>query len=387
MRPQSRRDDRNFTLGSAVPAGLVRRCGEPSAQALGYYRPFLRDCAEVMPSGRKLGWFFALFTLALLTGCRTTPAPSLARFEFSEPHMGTVWRITLFAPDAATASHAVRAAFARVHTLDTIFTDYDPDSELLRLCAQRPGTAVPVSAELFDILQKSERLSSQTEGAFDVTVGPMVQLWRRARRQRELPAPEKITAARAAVGFDQVRLDARRRTVTLLAPGMRLDLGGIAKGYAADEALRVLRGNGISRALVAASGDLALGDAPPGLPGWRVEIALPAGTGTNHLRALTLKNCGISTSGDAEQYVELHGVRYSHLVDPRTGVGLTNRLQVTVLAECATRSDALTKTICVLGPARGLPIIERDARLAALVVTAGGTNTTVLQSRRFPTVK
>ena len=328
-----------------------------------------------------------VMALAAPAGCRTAPTPKPGRYEFTEPHMGTLWRITLFAPDAAAASNSVRAAFARVHTLDTIFTDYDPNSELLRLCARPHGTAVPVSGELFDILQKSEALSRQTEGAFDVTVGPMVQLWRRARRQRELPAPEKIATTRAVVGFEKIRLDAPRRTVTLLAPGMRLDLGGIAKGYAADEALRVLRRQGISRALVAASGDLAIGDAPPGQPGWRVEIALPATSGTNHSFILSLKNCGISTSGDAEQFVELNGVRYSHIVDPRTGVGLTNRLQVTVLADCATRSDALTKTICVLGPARGLPVIERDARLAALVVTAADTNAAVLQSRRFPSGK
>lgn len=320
-------------------------------------------------------------------GCRTPPAPVLTRFEATEPHMGTLWHITLHAPDPTAASNAVHTAFARVHTLDTIFTDYNPESELLRLCAQPHGTPVPVSRELFDILQKAEALSRQTGGAFDVTVGPMVQLWRRARRQHELPAPEKIAAARAAVGFEKIKLDAHRRTVTLLAPGMRLDLGGIAKGYAADEALRVLRGQGMSRALVAASGDLAIGDAPPGQPGWRVEIALPATAGTNRSINLSLKNCGISTSGDIEQFVELNGIRYSHIVDPRTGVGLTNRLQVTVLAECATRSDALTKTICVLGPARGLPVIERDARLAALVVSAGDTNAPVLPSRRFPSMK
>ncbi len=330
-------------------------------------------------------FFASILFVLLFADCRTAPEPKLARFAFTEPHMGTLWHITLHAPDAATASNAVRTAFARVHTLDLLFTDYDPNSELLRLCTNRVGHAVPVSGELFDILQKSERLSRQTEGAFDVTVGPLVQLWRRARRQRELPAPEKIATARAAVGFEKMKLDPRHRTVTLLAPEMRLDLGGIAKGYAADEALRVLKRNGISRALVAASGDLASGDAPPGQLGWRVEIALPTNAGTNRNVVLHLKNCGISTSGDAEQFVELNGVRYSHIVDPRTGVGLTNRLQVTVLADCATRSDALTKTICVLGPGRGLKIIERDATLGALVMTAGETNAGIVKSRRFPT--
>ena len=320
----------------------------------------------------------------LLAGCRTAPPAPLARYEFTEPHMGTLWHITLYAPDAASASNGVRAAFARVTTLDRIMTDYDPDSELERLRKSPFGVPVPVSDDLFAVLQRAQAFSRQTRGAFDITVGPSVQLWRRARRQRELPDPDRLAAAHRAVGFEKLKLDPRARTATLLVENMRLDLGGIGKGWGADAALRVLRERGLPRALVAASGDLAIGDPPPGQPGWRVGIgALDAGPSALAQR-ITLRNAGVSTSGDTEQFVELNGVRYSHIVDPRTGVALTNHIQATVIADCATHSEGLTKAICVLGPAEGLKVIEADPKSAVFVLLPQtGTNEVVLKSRRF----
>jgi FAD:protein FMN transferase len=326
-----------------------------------------------------------LCAAGLLVGCRTAPeGGALSRYEFAEPHMGTLWRITLYAPDQLAASNAVRSAFARVAALDQCMTDYEAESELMRLSKAPPGVPVPVSDGLFRVLQKSQELAGASGGAFDVTVGPVVQLWRRARRQRELPDPGRLAAARHAVGFTNLRLDPRHRTATLLAGSMRLDLGGIAKGYGADEALRVLRGMGLSRALVAASGDLAIGDPPPGQAGWRVGIGVPRLGTTNLADALVLRRVGVSTSGDVEQFVELAGKHYSHIVDPRTGQALTNRIQATIIANCTTRSDALATTVCVLGVKKGLELIEATSRAAALVIVAAeGTNYLTWKSRRF----
>ena len=163
-----------------------------------------------------------------------------------------------------------------------------------------------------------------SDGAFDVTVGPYVRLWRFARKRKVLPTPAEIATARAAVGWQKLRLDPRARTVTLLVPNMRLDLGSIGKGYAADQALQILKGRGIDRALVAASGDIAVGNPPPGQRGWKVGIAR---LWWRHQRAplapLLLHNAGISTSGDTEQFIEINGVHYSHIVNPATGLGLT----------------------------------------------------------------
>jgi FAD:protein FMN transferase len=323
--------------------------------------------------------------LLLLAGCRTAPRPeTLARFEFAEPHMGTLWRITLYAPDGAAATNAVRAAFARVKALDLMMTDYDPESELMRLSKSPRGVPVPVSKDLLYILQRSQETARLSDGAFDVTVGPIVQLWRRARRQHELPAKDRLAAARQSIGSAKLKLNAREQTATLLADKMRLDLGGIAKGFGADEALHVLRDHGLRRALVAASGDLAIGDPPPGKTGWRIGIGLPNRAATNLAVLLLLHNAGVSTSGDTEQFVEIEGLRYSHIVDPRSGLALTNRLQATIIAPCTTRSDALATTVCVLGPRQGMELIDSLRGTAAFLIAEGaGTNLVTLKSRRF----
>jgi len=167
---------------------------------------------------------------------------------------------------------------------------------------------------------------------------------------------------------------------------MRLDLGGIAKGYAADQALAILKGRGFARALVAASGDIAAGDPPPGQRGWRVSIA-SMDTRTNEtVRSVVLHNAGISTSGDTEQFTEIDGVRYSHIVDPRIGVGLTNRIQVTIIARNATTTDALATGVSVLGASRGLALADALPRTAAIIVTKRNGETRVFASRRFRSV-
>jgi thiamine biosynthesis lipoprotein len=281
--------------------------------------------------------------------------------------MGTMFTIVLYSPGKPAAEAAVKAAFSRIVALDNIMSDYQADSELMRLCDSPRGKPVRVSEELFDVLTKAQHISAISDGAFDVTVGPLVRLWRFSRKRHVLPSPAEIESARAAVGFKKLRLDRKSCTATLLVPGMRLDLGGIAKGYAADQALAVLKGRGLNRALVAASGDIALNDPPPGQRGWKIDIASMNAASTNSLRSVLLHNAGISTSGDADQYIDINGVRYSHIVNPATGLGLTNRIQVTVIAPNATASDALATTLCVLGPQRGLKLANFLHHTAALI--------------------
>jgi thiamine biosynthesis lipoprotein len=297
--------------------------------------------------------------------------------------MGTLMTITLYAPEPAAAKAAAAAAWQSIDALEDIMSDFQADSELMRLCDQPFGTPVSVSAELFEVLQICLKVSQLSDGAFDVTVGPYVRLWRFARKRKVLPTPAEIAAARAAVGWQKLRLDPRARTVTLLVPNMRLDLGSIGKGYAADAALRILKGRGIDRALVAASGDIAIGNPPPGQRGWKVGIA-PFGGATNQApRTLLLHNAGISTSGDTEQFIEINGVRYSHIVNPVTGLGLTNRIQATIIGPDATTTDSLDTTVSLLGVRRGLALIDSLPRLATLIVTIEGGQTHSFASRRF----
>jgi thiamine biosynthesis lipoprotein len=328
-------------------------------------------------------WLLGLVLLAG-AGCRTVSSPELRRFDFQRPAMGTLFEITLYAPDESVARTASDAAFTRISALDAMMTDYDAESELMRLRGVPVGQTARVSEDLFEVLRASQRLAESSGGAFDVTIGPVVRQWRRARRMGELPSSAEMEKARASVGWNRLKIDERSRTVTLLEPGMQLDLGGIAKGFAADHALRVLKEHGVSRALVAASGDIAVGDAPPGKRGWRVSVGVPVVTadgvgtpGVPFARTLLLENAAVSTSGDAEQFVEIGGVRYSHIVDPKTGVGLTNRLQVSVVARRAAVSDPVATTVCVLGVERGLRFINSRRGLGAIILTKspdGGWN-------------
>jgi thiamine biosynthesis lipoprotein len=308
--------------------------------------------------------------------------PALSRHSFIEPHMGTRFQILVYAPDEDAARKAATDAFARIASLNAIMSDYDKTSELMRLCAQAGGPPVPVSAELFFVLSRAQEVSRQSGGAFDVTVGPVVKLWRRSRKVKKLPDPEKLAAARALVGWRNVRLDAEKRTVQLLKPGMQLDLGGIAKGYAADVALAVLKKHGLDRALVAAGGDIAVSGPPPGADGWKIAIArLP---GEKDAGRLILHDAAVSTSGDAEQFVEIDGKRYSHIVDPRTGIGLLGRMSVTVVARKGIESDSLTKVAAVLGPEKGMPIIESTKGASARMVRKKGDEFETVVSKHFP---
>jgi len=298
--------------------------------------------------------------------------------------MGLPFRIVLYAENQAAADTAARAAFARVAELNQVFSDYEDDSELTLLSRSAgSGRALPMSDELWRLLNVAQAMSQKSGGAFDITVGPLVQVWRRARRQRELPAPEVIAEAKSRVGWEKVVLGPRQRSATLLVPGMRLDFGSIAKGRALDEALRILREHGIRRALVTGSGDMAIGDPPPGRAGWRIELAPLDAPGAPPTRFLSLRNCGFATSGDLFQHVELGGKRYSHIVDPRTGWAMTDQSLITVIARDCVTANSLSTTTCVVGPERGLALVKATAGTSARVVRKPGERVEVAQSPGF----
>lgn len=270
--------------------------------------------------------------------------------------MGNDTRIVLYAQSQDEAVDAAAAAYDRFEQLDAALSDYRPSSELMRLCDHAGGPAVHVSKDLFRVLQRSCEVARLSGGAFDPTVGPVVKLWRKARKTHVFPSATELQAARRVTGWRHVILDARKQTVRLTVAGMRLDMGGIAKGFADDEAQLVLRKHGITSALVEAGGDIVVSDPPPGRKGWDIEVANPApGDKTKHL---IVSNCAVSTSGDTEQYVEFGGVRYSHIVDPRTGLGLTDRIAVTVTARNGLTSDSLSTAVSVLGEKRGAALAK-----------------------------
>jgi thiamine biosynthesis lipoprotein len=197
------------------------------------------------------------------------------------------------------------------------------------------------------------QLAKLTGGAFDPTCGHITQLWRRAKRQGKLPPPERLQKAIAATDWTTIRLDAAARSVTL-APGTLLDLGGIAKGFAADECLRVLQRHGIEHAVVLAGGDTAAARPPPGERGWPIKLrTFSKPNPEEDLESVDLAQRAVSTSGDLYQFTEIEGQHYSHIVSPRTGLGLTHRIACSVFAPDCTTSDALATAMCVLGRQAG----------------------------------
>jgi thiamine biosynthesis lipoprotein len=297
--------------------------------------------------------------------------------------MGTLVRITLYAHSEEQARGGFDAAFRRIRELDEQLSDYRPESELMRLCGLAGEGPVAVSGDLFRVIEAAHSLAVGTDGAFDITLGPVTRVWREARRERRLPDPAVLEEARRRAGFRKLMLDSDQQTVELSQAGMQLDLGGIAKGHAADEALKALESNGITRALVAVAGDIAIGDPPPGDTGWRVGIESP-GTPGSFSRILELHNIAVSTSGDSEQYFELDGVRYSHIIDATEGRALERTLSVTVIARRGIEADSLATAVSVMGVENGLRFVDEQTAAAALAIFREGGELVEQTTKNFP---
>ncbi|MEM7167273.1 MAG: FAD:protein FMN transferase [Planctomycetota bacterium] len=302
-----------------------------------------------------------------------TPTP---RHEFTRPLLGTDVRIVICSPTAERARHGADAAFARIEALSQVFSEYDGQSELSQLnaTAARHGGSAQVSATLLSVLTEATALAAASGGAFDPTVGPYVRLWRRSLRQQQLPTTAQLQAARQRVGYRLLQFGADS-TVTFLRPGMELSLGGIAKGYIAGEALRVLLERGLGSSLVDAGGDLAIGTPPPNAKGWRIAIAPQVGdpeiVGTRRVR--WLHSCGVATSGDAARFVVIDDVRYGHVLEtrpdaPGVGLGCTRRRTATVIAPTAALADGLASALVVLERKPGFALLQAFPQTNAQIV-------------------
>ena len=276
-----------------------------------------------------------------------TQADSPLPYEFTQIHMGMAVRLRLYSSTEDHARTAATAAFSRMAELDRMMSDYRPDSELRRLGGAGNSWSI-VSPDLFAVLDRAVAIASATDGAFDPTVGPLVALWRDARQSGQLPERTAIDRARQQAGWRHLHLDPSRLSVRLGRPGMRLDLGGIAKGYIIQQGLGAMAALGVTRALVEAGGDIVVGDAPPGREGWRIAVGdTDVDLAT---RAARLTHAALATSGPAAQFVDIAGVKYSHVIDPRTGIGLTNHVTAHVIDADAATADALATAVTVLGP-------------------------------------
>jgi FAD:protein FMN transferase len=305
--------------------------------------------------------FSGLTLLTMILLPLSLAAQDLQRYIFQSTHMGTRFSVILYADDDVIAEEASNAAFEHIEELNQLMSDYLEDSELNRLSRiSGTGESMEVSTPLFEVLYEAHLISQKTDGLFDVTIGPLTRLWRFIRRmtEPELPPEEDLNMLLERVGYQYMELDEENQTVTLAQPDMLLDLGGIAKGYAAEQAVKVLRDFGIYSALVDGGGDITLGDPPPGRDFWDVAIPKNLEEGQSDFISLNLTGKTVTTSGDMFQFVEIDGQRYSHIINPKTGLGAVDQIQATVVSGKGTYADAFASVLTLMDPEDGIRLIN-----------------------------
>lgn len=286
-----------------------------------------------------------LFLLIFLIG-----HAQLQRFSFTESKMGSPFTIIFYSDDSTEAYQLAKQSFILVDSLVFIYSDYMDSSELSKLSAAAGQDTKPVvlSPALFDIIKKAAFAYKKSNGAFDITIGPLSKLWRKCRKNHQFPEADSLLQKKQLIGFNKLILDTLNKTIILTTPGMQLDLGGIAQGYIAQKVVDFLTANHIQQALVNASGDIVMSNAPPGMSGWTVGINVPEETDLLLQNTLLLTNKAITTSGDVYQYLDHEGKRYSHIIDPRTGYGTTFQRNVTAIANDGTTADWLATACSIL---------------------------------------
>jgi FAD:protein FMN transferase len=324
----------------------------------------------------KMKWFSAFLFFPAICICQQ-------RYKFTQPKMGSYLTIIFYDSDSVHAKLISDKCFSIVDSLNKIYSDYLPDSELNQLCATG-GTQqwVSVSPALFDLIRQSERAWKLSKGSFDITVGPVVRIWRKARKQKVFPDKDSVNLAMQSVGFQYVLIDSVNRKIQLTKKGMQLDAGGIGQGYIGQKILDYLFQQNIRMALVDVSGDIVAGDPPPGKKGWTVAVNVPESENDLLDNKAVVYNQSIITSGDVYQYLLYEGKKYSHIVDPKTGYGVTNRRNVTIIAPDGTTADWFTKA-CTILSFRKIKKIARKLNAEYLIGTIEKDKIRFYQSKNF----
>ena len=293
-----------------------------------------------------------VWVAAFLLQTAGVPPPHLYHYEASRMSMGCVYAIEAYGPDALGLPRIVNDVFDEVDRIDRLMSHYRTDSALSRINAEAAHHPVPTDPELFDFIVEAMRYNRESDGAFDITVGPLMKVWGFFRGEGRVPTADQLAAVRRHVGGEHVILDRGARTIAFDEPGVELDLGGIAKGYAVDRAVALLKSRKLAAALISAGGSTVYGfAAPPAQDGWHVKIQDPLDARKVAL-TVTLKDRALSVAGTSEKSFEAGGVTYSHIMDPRTGSPVQGVLSVAVLTSSGTAGDALDDAFFVLGPER-----------------------------------
>jgi thiamine biosynthesis lipoprotein len=303
------------------------------------------------------------------------PAPGTPRVVAKTyAAMGTEVTFTAFTADDARAARAFAAAYDEIRRVELLMTDWErpgqPESDVVRINKAAGKQAVEVSPETIAVIQQSLEMSRRSRGAFDITFAAMKGLWKFDEdMEKVLPPPAEIARRRKLINWRDVIVDAKAHTVKLRRPGMRLGLGGIAKGYAVDRCAAVLRGEGLADFMVQAGGDLFVAGTKGGTP-WKVGIRDPRGRADQTIGYMPIRDHAFSTAGDYERSFVLDGKRYHHIIDPKTGYPATASREVTIFAPTAFLADALDDAAFILGPKDGLALVDGTPDCAAVIVDA-----------------
>ena len=290
------------------------------------------------------------------------------RYAYSLQKMGSPFNIVLYADTKLMADSVARESFMLVDSINLICSDYDSTSELFKLRYAAVGVPIKLSPLLFELIYIAKEAYKDADGSFDITVGPLSRLWRSARKSQQFPTNMAINEASKSIGFNKVQMDSGAQTITFLQSNMQLDMGAIAKGYTADKVLALLQSSGITTALVDAGGDMVVAGMPPQKKGWTIGINVPGQQEKLLERKLVLTNKAVATSGDAFQYMLHEGKKYGHIIDPRTGYGVTFQRNVTVVAPTATTADWLA-TACSILTLDQVKILAKKYKSEVLITT------------------
>jgi FAD:protein FMN transferase len=290
--------------------------------------------------------------------------------------MGTFAHITVVARDKRGANALIEAGFKTVHQLETQMSRRLEGSEVSKINRDAFDQPVVVSAETFEVIKKAKEYGKLTDGAFDITVAPLIELWKEAEDTNTVPSPEQIAQTEAKVGYQKLILDANDHSVRFAVAGMKIDLGGIAKGYSSDKVIRQLQEGGAAGGLVAIAGDIrCFGRPANNKKSWNIGLQNPVIVDNyvddEPLLILKLTNQGISTSGDYRRFVSVGGKRYSHIINPHTGTSAEDFASVTIIAPRAVDADALATAVSVLGTQKGLALIESLPGVDAILIPHG----------------
>jgi len=312
----------------------------------------------------------ALCAAALVLLCASGAARADWVTRITDGIMGTRITVELWADDPQEAESAIDAVLDEMRHIDESMSTYKPTSEVSQVNAHAADGPMPISEELFDLLETARQYSELTEGAFDITYASVGYLYDFRKRQR--PSDSAIAAALPAVNYEHVLLDRDHHTVQFSRKGVRIDLGGIAKGYAVDRGIDILKARGVTRAYVGAGGDSRIIGDRFGKP-WVVGIRDPSKGPDDVITRVPLVDAAISTSGDYERFFDEGGQRYHHIIDPHTGHSASKVRSATVIGPYATRTDGLSKTAFVLGPEKAMEIYDRIGDVDAIIVKLDGT--------------